>query len=88
MHRLFVASLLSVLFFASFSGVARADSEEAFQMLRPRPRPTIYRCCAKPSNGVMNCSQGTDHVLTWFYAINNCERRYGSGNCVSGCRRL
>jgi hypothetical protein len=82
--------LTSIFLFLMLTSLAKAfDSDDMSEFRRPRPRPTIHRCCAKPSNGgVMNCSEDTDRLSAWADAIANCEDRYGKGNCVSGCRRL
>lgn len=82
-----LASLFCLL---SLTSVAKAfDSDEMTEFRRPRPQPTMHRCCAKPTNGgAMNCSEGRDRLYAWADAIADCEDRYGKGNCVSGCRRL
>lgn len=75
---------------AAWSQLDTSEEDNMTTLARPRPRPTIYRCCAKPHSvyGRMNCRQGSDKLLTWSAAIQTCEYRYGGGACVSGCRRL
>lgn len=82
--------LSSIFVLLMFAPLAKAlDSDDMSEFRRPRPNPTVYRCCAKGNDGGrMVCSESTDRLLAWSKAIWRCEQRHGTGNCVSGCRRL
>lgn len=84
--------LTSIFVLMMLAPLAKAnDSDDMSEFRRPRPGSpsTVYRCCSKGNDGGrMYCSQNSDHILAWWDAILKCEQRYGSGNCVSGCRRI
>jgi len=89
MFKLFIATILLCL--TTVAAHAQSPgSDDMSELRRPRPGPgaTVYRCCAKPNYGTMYCRESSDRLLAWDAAIDACERQYGSGNCVSGCRRL